>query len=86
MQFKYAGYIDRQQQEIEKQKKHEEMVLPEDFNYGVIKGGLSNEARQKLQEQKPATIGQASRIPGITPATISILMVYLKKHRYKKAV
>lgn len=85
VQFKYAGYIDRQQQEIEKQKSHEEMVLPDDFDYAQIKGGLSNEARQKLQEQKPTTIGQASRIPGITPATISILMVYLKKHRYQKA-
>lgn len=85
VQFKYAGYIDRQQQEIEKQKKHEEMKLPSDFNYEVIKGGLSNEARQKLQDQKPTTIGQASRIPGITPATISILMVHLKKHRHQKA-
>jgi len=85
VQFKYAGYIDRQQLEIDKQKKHEEMILPEDFDYSAITGGLSNEARQKLQEQKPTTIGQASRIPGITPATISILMVYLKKHRYKKA-
>ncbi len=85
VQFKYAGYIERQQQEIEKQRKHEEMVLPDDFDYLSIKGGLSNEARQKLHEQKPATIGQASRIPGITPATISILMVHLKKHGYKKA-
>lgn len=85
VQFKYAGYIDRQQQEIDKQKKHEEMRLPEDFDYAAIKGGLSNEARQKLLEQKPTTIGQASRIPGITPATISILMVHLKKHGYKKA-
>ena len=81
VQFKYAGYIDRQQQEIDKQKKHEEMQLPSDFDYDGIKGGLSNEARQKLQDQKPTTIGQASRIPGITPATISILMVHLKKHR-----
>jgi tRNA uridine 5-carboxymethylaminomethyl modification enzyme len=81
VQFKYAGYIDRQKQEIEKQKKHEEMKLPSDFDYASITGGLSNEARQKLQDQKPTTIGQASRIPGITPATISILMVYLKKHR-----
>ena len=81
VQFKYAGYIDRQKSEIEKQKKHEEMKLPADFDYEVIKGGLSNEARQKLQDQKPSTIGQASRIPGITPATISILMVHLKKHR-----
>ncbi len=83
VQFKYAGYIDRQKQEIDKQKKHEEMKLPSDFDYEGIKGGLSNEARQKLQDQKPTTIGQASRIPGITPATISILMVYLKKHRNK---
>jgi tRNA uridine 5-carboxymethylaminomethyl modification enzyme len=85
VQFKYAGYIDRQQLEIDKQKNHEETLLPNDFDYTSIKGGLSNEARQKLQEQKPTTIGQASRIPGITPATISILMVYLKKHRYQKA-
>ncbi len=84
VQFKYAGYIDRQHQEIDKQKKHEEMRLPEDFDYAAIKGGLSNEARQKLLEQKPTTIGQASRIPGITPATISILMVHLKKHRNQK--
>ena len=82
VQFKYAGYIDRQQLEIDKQKNHEEMQLPDDFDYGAIKGGLSNEARQKLEEQKPTTIGQASRIPGITPATISILLVHLKKHRY----
>ena len=85
VQFKYAGYIDRQQQEIDKQKNHEEMQVPPDFDYMQITGGLSNEALQKLQQQKPTTIGQASRIPGITPATISILMVHLKKHRYKKA-
>ena len=85
VQFKYAGYIDRQQLEIDKQKNHEETVLPDDFDYLTIKGGLSNEALQKLQDQKPTTIGQASRIPGITPATISILMVHLKKHRYQKA-
>jgi len=53
--------------------------------YSSIKGGLSNEARQKLEDQKPTTVGQASRIPGITPATISILLVHLKKHRYQKA-
>ena len=84
VQFKYAGYIERQQAEIEKQLKHEEMSLPEDFDYLSLKGGLSNEARQKLHEQKPTTIGQASRIPGITPATISILMVHLKKHGHKQ--
>ncbi len=84
VQFKYAGYIDRQMLEVDKQKKNEETKLPSDFDYAGIKGGLSNEARQKLQDQKPTTIGQASRIPGITPATISILMVYLKKHGHKK--
>ncbi len=84
VQFKYAGYIDRQKAEIDRQKKHEEMIVPSDFNYDSIEGGLSNEARQKLEDQKPTTIGQASRIPGITPATISILMVYLKKHRNRK--
>ncbi|MCL4112744.1 UNVERIFIED_CONTAM: hypothetical protein GTU68_021762 [Idotea baltica] len=80
-----SSYIDRQQLEIDKQKNHEEMHLPSDFDYATIKGGLSNEARQKLEDQKPTTIGQASRIPGITPATISILLVHLKKHRYQKA-
>ena len=85
VQLKYAGYIDRQKQEIDKQKNYEEMKVPCDFDYDDIKGGLSNEARQKLHDQKPATIGQASRIPGITPATISILMVYLKKHRNQRS-
>ncbi|KAG1663502.1 tRNA uridine 5-carboxymethylaminomethyl modification enzyme MnmG [Nymphon striatum] len=65
VQFKYAGYIDRQQLEIDKQKNHEETILPEDFDYSAIKGGLSNEALQKLQDQKPTTIGQASRLPTI---------------------
>jgi tRNA uridine 5-carboxymethylaminomethyl modification enzyme len=78
IQSKYAGYIDRQQDEIERQRRHEETKLPETFDYQTV-SGLSNEVRQKLSNVKPATIGQASRIPGITPAAISILLVHLKK-------
>lgn len=77
IQMRYAGYIKRQQQEIAKQKRHENTKIPADFDYTVIKG-LSNEVRQKLQEIKPSNIGQAVRIPGVTPAAISLLLVYLK--------
>lgn len=78
IQCKYAGYIERQQAEIAKQQRHEETVLPEQLDYAEVQG-LSNEVRQKLQEQRPTTIGQASRIPGMTPAAISLLLVHLKK-------
>ncbi|MFZ1389220.1 MAG: tRNA uridine-5-carboxymethylaminomethyl(34) synthesis enzyme MnmG [Thiolinea sp.] len=78
IQCKYAGYIDRQQDEIDKQRRHEETRLPPDFDYNKV-SGLSNEVRQKLLAQRPASIGQASRIPGITPAAVSLLLVYLKK-------
>lgn len=78
IQFKYAGYIDRQQDEIERQRRHEETRLPDDFDYQVV-SGLSNEVRQKLAAQRPVSIGQAARIPGITPAAISLLLVHLKK-------
>ncbi len=79
IQYKYAGYIERQQKEINKQRRHEETLLPDALDYNTVRG-LSNEALQKLSEQRPVSIGQASRIPGITPATISLLLVYLKKH------
>ncbi len=75
---KYAGYIERQQDEIDRQRRNEETVLPADLDYLVI-AGLSTEVRQKLLEIKPATVGQAARIPGVTPAAISILLVHLKK-------
>jgi tRNA uridine 5-carboxymethylaminomethyl modification enzyme len=75
---KYAGYIERQQAEIERQLRHEEMPLPAAIDYGTVPG-LSNEARQRLIEARPATLGQASRLPGITVATVSILLVHLKK-------
>jgi tRNA uridine 5-carboxymethylaminomethyl modification enzyme len=75
---KYQGYIDRQQEEIERQRGSEHLSLPADLDYGDVHG-LSIEARQKLQAQRPQTLGQASRISGITPATISLLLVYLKR-------
>lgn len=75
---KYAGYIDRQQDEIARQKRYEALKIPENFNYQKVPS-LSNEVRQKLINAKPVTLGQAARIPGITPASISLLLVYLKK-------
>ncbi|MCB1838363.1 MAG: tRNA uridine-5-carboxymethylaminomethyl(34) synthesis enzyme MnmG, partial [Alcanivoracaceae bacterium] len=75
---KYAGYIDRQADEIEKLRNSENTVLPADFDYAAVKG-LSNELRQKLEEIRPQTLGQASRIAGMTPAAISLLLIYLKK-------
>ena len=79
IQIKYAGYIDRQLDEIAKKKRHENTLIPIDFDYGQI-SGLSNEVVAKLSDARPETIGQASRISGITPAAISLLLVYLKKH------
>ena len=78
IQAKYHGYIERQQAEIEKQKRHEATELDLEMDYALVKG-LSNEVAQKLNEHKPATIGQASRISGVTPAAVSLLLVYLKK-------
>jgi len=79
IQIKYAGYIDRQLDDIAKKKRHEDTLIPTDFDYSQI-SGLSNEVVAKLTEAKPETIGKASRISGITPAAISLLLVYLKKH------
>jgi tRNA uridine 5-carboxymethylaminomethyl modification enzyme len=75
---KYAGYIERQLDEIERQRHHEEARLPDDLDYSRV-AGLSTEVRQRLSEARPMTIGQAARVPGITPAAISILLVHLKK-------
>lgn len=75
---KYAGYIERQQEEIERQRRSEETALPADLDYSRV-AGLSIEARQRLAEIRPATLGQAARIPGVTPAAVSILLVHLKK-------
>jgi len=79
IQTKYAGYIDRQLDEIAKKKRNEDTVIPLDFDYTQL-SGLSNEVVAKLKDARPETIGKASRISGITPAAISLLLVYLKKH------
>ena len=78
IQTRYAGYITRQQGEVERARRQEETRLPEDFDFAAV-SGLSNEVRQKLREVCPETLGQAARIPGVTPAAISLLLVYLKK-------
>lgn len=78
IQVKYQGYIARQQDEIEKQQRNENTRLPADLDYRQV-NGLSNEVIAKLNDHKPSSIGQASRISGITPAAISILLVWLKK-------
>ncbi|MCH9697369.1 MAG: tRNA uridine-5-carboxymethylaminomethyl(34) synthesis enzyme MnmG [Gammaproteobacteria bacterium] len=78
IQAKYAGYIDRQQQEIGKTKRYESLKLPDNIDYSLV-GGLSSEVREKLHKQQPETLGQAARIPGITPAAVSLLLIHLKK-------
>ncbi len=78
IEAKYSGYLSRQQDEIHKAQKHESTELPVDLEYEQVKG-LSNEVRQKLQQVRPATIGQAGRISGVTPAAISLLLVHLKR-------
>ncbi|HSD74044.1 MAG TPA: tRNA uridine-5-carboxymethylaminomethyl(34) synthesis enzyme MnmG [Steroidobacteraceae bacterium] len=78
VQAKYAGYIERQEEEIERQRRNEEMVLPENLDYAQVRG-LSTEARQRLSEVRPSTLGQAARVPGITPAAVSLLLIHLKK-------
>ena len=81
---KYAGYIDRQEAEIARLRAAEHQRLPADFDFGQVQG-LSNEVKQKLAEVRPETIGQAGRIPGVTPAAISLLLIYLKKHQHRAA-
>jgi tRNA uridine 5-carboxymethylaminomethyl modification enzyme len=75
---KYAGYIERQREEIERQQRHEDLKLPQDLDYTQL-SALSMEVRQRLTEARPATLGQAARVPGVTPAAVSILLVQLKK-------
>ena len=85
IQIKYAGYIDRQRDEIEQMRRQENTALPEDFDFSLV-SGLSNELRSKLEAVRPATIAQASRIQGMTPAAISLLLVYLKKRQLQAKV
>lgn len=75
---KYSGYIERQNEEIQRLRAHQNTVIPHDFDYRSVEG-LSNELQDKLSEAKPDTLARASRIPGVTPAAISLLLVYLKK-------
>ncbi len=79
---KYAGYIDRQKDEVERAAYYEHLKLPADLDYMQV-AALSIEARQKLNQHKPETLGQASRISGITPATVSLLLVHLKRSKFK---
>jgi tRNA uridine 5-carboxymethylaminomethyl modification enzyme len=78
IQAKYAGYIDRQRDEIERLRRHENTALPADLDYEGIEG-LSNEVKQKLMDARPETLARAARVPGVTPAAISLLLIYLKK-------
>jgi tRNA uridine 5-carboxymethylaminomethyl modification enzyme len=80
VQARYTGYIERAQDEIERARRNEQTALPTDLDYGGL-AGLSNEVRQKLGEIRPATLGQAARVPGVTPAAVAVLLVHLKKKR-----
>jgi tRNA uridine 5-carboxymethylaminomethyl modification enzyme len=84
VQVRYAGYLGRQQEDIARRRRHETMEISNDFDYCRVRG-LSSEVMEKLQNVRPDTIGQASRIPGVTPAAISLLLVYLKKSRQRVA-
>ena len=85
IQIKYAGYIERQAREIERNEHYENLKLPADFPYMAV-SALSIEVRQKLDKQRPQTLGQASRISGVTPAAISLLLIHLKKRGYRVPV
>ncbi|MFL0811189.1 MAG: tRNA uridine-5-carboxymethylaminomethyl(34) synthesis enzyme MnmG [Agarilytica sp.] len=78
IEVKYSGYIDRQQEDIDRMRRNENTLIPEGFDYSNIEG-LSNEVKQKLSDAKPASIAKASRIPGVTPAAVSLLLITLKK-------
>jgi tRNA uridine 5-carboxymethylaminomethyl modification enzyme len=84
VQAKYAGYLDRQRDEIERQRRHESTPIPEGFDYDRVRG-LSAEVSAKLKRVKPATLGQARRISGVTPAAISLLLVHLHRQRDPRA-
>ena len=84
IQAKYAGYLDRQSEDIARQRRHEDAPIPSDFSFRSVPG-LSNEVRARLEASRPETVGQAMRISGVTPAAISLLLVYLKRHRAQPA-
>ena len=80
IEARYAGYIERQSAEIERQRRQADTPLPADLDYAAVRG-LSNEIREKLAHIRPADIGQAARISGVTPAAVSLLLIHLKKRR-----
>jgi tRNA uridine 5-carboxymethylaminomethyl modification enzyme len=80
IQMKYQGYIDRQQEEIAKLRRQENTLLPADLDYSQMQG-LSNELTHKLEQSRPENIARASRIPGMTPAAVSLILIYLKKYK-----
>ena len=84
IQERYSGYLGRQQEDIERRRRHEDLEIGEQFDYRRVRG-LSAEVREKLERVRPDTVGQASRIPGMTPAAISLLLVHLKKSRQQVA-
>jgi tRNA uridine 5-carboxymethylaminomethyl modification enzyme len=81
---KYAGYIERQREEIGRQHAQEDVELPLDLDYSTLRG-LSKEVQQKLNQAKPQTVGQAARVQGVTPAAISLLLVYMKRRAMAQA-
>ena len=85
IEIKYKGYIKLQQQQVEKFKKLEKKLLPKDIDYSKLKG-LRLEARQKLNKIQPESVGQASRISGVSPADISVLLIYLEQRNGKGEV
>lgn len=85
IQIKYAGYVAKQQEDVQRQAAQEQQLIPEDIDYDAITS-LSIEVRQRLKASRPATIGQASRVSGVTPAAISLLLIHLKRLQYRKKV
>ncbi len=85
IQVRYAGYLQRQAVEIERSRRHEGEAIPDDFDYATVRG-LSSEALEKLARVRPETVGQAARIPGITPAAVSLLLVHLKKREATRRI
>ena len=78
IQVKYAGYIKKQLEDVERQQSQENLAIPEDFDYDQVPS-LSIEARQRLKQARPATVGQAGRVSGITPAAVSLILIQLKR-------
>ena len=85
VQVRYAGYLTRQAGEVEKNQRNENTRIPDGFDYTGVQG-LSAELKEKLQKTLPQSVGQASRIPGMTPAAISLLLIYLKRHDGRQQV